>query len=185
MTLFIMIWPSFPGFKSMTHFHSRSEPWSWILTCSGLDRVRSSSGLESWPTWRRRETWRSLTSSSTSSLSAGDTWPASEFYICNGLTFPQFLPFMTTTTLLRTERCHRHMLPLTFLVSLSDHVSPLSLLTGRLLRSSSNWIVWRCFRGTVLPTLSWSIGSGGDSLPRWACLHYSTLYLLYMANLSL
>jgi hypothetical protein len=33
---------------------------------------------------------------------------------------------VTTTTLLRTERCHRYMFPLTFLVSMSDHVSPLS-----------------------------------------------------------
>lgn len=36
--------------------HVRSKPWNWTKTCTALAKVRSSSELESWLTWRRSET---------------------------------------------------------------------------------------------------------------------------------
>lgn len=68
------MWPTLYSFY-------RSTLWSWTPTCSALVRVRSSSEQEFWLTWKRRETWKSLTSSYTSSLCVVDTWLASEYQV--------------------------------------------------------------------------------------------------------
>lgn len=52
----------------------RCNTWIWTRTCTASVRVRSSSAQESWPSWRRRETWRSLLLSSPSKPRLEDSW---------------------------------------------------------------------------------------------------------------
>lgn len=126
----------------------RFKPWSWMETSSVLARVRSSSGLESWPTWRKRGTWRSQTSSFTSKPSVGGIWRASKRF--SGKLIIKYVSLLS------------HLI-LPLFVSLCYASGPLQ-------RSSSSSVPWRFSRGTVLPTWSCVIGSGGDSSPRCVLL---------------
>lgn len=142
--------------------HCRSKLWSWTPTFTALVRAKSSSEPVSWPTWRRRETWRSPTSSSASRPVAEDIWPASK---CCWMDPVENLFFYSLT----------YLLFIVIVIIVDDDnddnnndndelFSSVSLDPS--LGDSSSKRPWEWFSGTALPTLNSGTGNGGGCSPR-------------------